>query len=103
MKLDLGAYQYSRCATRYTTVMPADNSCPDSPPPPTSPTPVSPTSTAVSNGDFIINIQSDPEKGDVIEQVSDANEKNVLRQAGEQGMGLIHLAPKILTETRRQR
>ena len=80
--------------------MPADSSCSDSAPPPTSPT-VSPTSTAVSNGDFVINIPSDPEEGDAIEQESNANEKNILRQAGEQDMELIHLAPKSLTETRR--
>ena len=67
--------------------MPVDSSCPDSPPPPTSPA-VSPTSTAASNGDFVINVLSDPEKGDIIEQDSNTNEKNILRQAGEQDMEL---------------
>ena len=81
--------------------MPVDSSCPDSQPPPTSPT-VSSTSTAASNGDFIINVLSDPEKRDVIEQDSNANEKNILRQAGEHDTELVHLAPKALTETRRQ-
>ncbi|KAK0513549.1 hypothetical protein JMJ35_003913 [Cladonia borealis] len=61
--------------------MTADTSCPDSTPPPTSPSLISPTSTAVSNGDFVINIQSDPEKGNAIEQDSNADEKDILRQA----------------------
>ena len=78
--------------------MPVDSSCPDRPPPPTPPT-VSPTSTAVSNGDLVINVLSDPEKGEAIEQDFNANEKNILRQAGEQDMELIHLAPKTLTRT----
>ena len=74
--------------------MTADTSCPDSAPSPTSPSPISPTSTAVSNGDFVINIQPDPEKGGAIEQDSNANEKNILRQAGKPDMELIHVAPE---------
>ncbi len=100
MQLNLGEYRKAihinifPCLTRYIAVMTADTSCHDSAPSPTSPNPVSPTSTAVSNGDFVIKIQPDPEKGDAIEQDSDANGNNILRQAGESDMEPLHLAPK---------
>ena len=74
--------------------MTADTSCPDSTPSPTSPSLISPTSTAVSNGDFVINIQPDPEKGDAIEQDSNANEEISLQQAGEPDVEIIHVASK---------
>ena len=93
MKLDTGEYRKA-VHTNISAVMTADTSCPDSTPSPTSPSPISPTSTAVSNGDFVINIQSDTEKGDAIEQDSNANEKDILRQPGEPDGALIHVAPK---------
>ena len=74
--------------------MTGDTPCPDSTPSPISPSPVSPTSTAVSNGDFVINIQPDPEKGEAIEQDSNANEKDILRQAGELDVELIYVVLK---------
>ena len=93
MKLDTGEY-WKAIQTNNFAMMTADTSCPDSTPSPTSPSLISPTSTAVSNGDFVINIQSDPEKGEAIEQDSNANEKDILRQAGEPHEELIHVAPK---------
>lgn len=71
--------------------MTGDTPCPDSTPSPTSPSPISPTSTAVSNGDFLINVQPDPEKGDAIEQDSNVNGTDVLRQAGEPDVELIQV------------
>ena len=74
--------------------MTGDTPCPDNTPSPISPSLVSPTSTAVSNGDLVINVQPDPEKGEAIEQDSNSNEKDILRQAGEPDVELIHVALK---------